>query len=146
MPGWDSSVRSMASPISFVRMFEPAAQGTIRFWSERGFFLLFEKLFGLDSLPFRLWVFFTMAANLALIAWITLRITGSRIAGFLAPVLWTANTSLTLVMTWTSAYNEALCALFLLAPWRSLFAMRRPDARVVLVVATGGFHPGLRRA
>jgi hypothetical protein len=96
-------------------LFHPAAQGTFRFWSERGFFLLFEKLFGLDSLPYRLWVFVTMAADLALVAWITLRITGSRMAGFLAPILWIVNSSLTLVMTWTSAYNEALCALFLLS-------------------------------
>jgi hypothetical protein len=36
-------------------------------------------------------------------------------AGFFAPVLWTMNTGLTLVMTWTSAYNEALCSLFLLS-------------------------------
>jgi hypothetical protein len=56
-----------------------------------------------------------MAANLALVAWITLRTTGSRIAGFLAPILWTANTALTLVMTWTPAWNEALCSFFLLS-------------------------------
>ncbi len=44
-------------------LFDPAAQGTIRPWSERGFFLLFETLFGLDSLPFRICVFVTMAAD-----------------------------------------------------------------------------------
>ncbi len=113
---WLGLLRQVHDFHDFLRvMFAPAAQGTFRFWSERGFFLLFEKLFGLDSLPFRLWVFLTMAANLALVAWITLRTTGSRMAGFLAPLLWTMNTSLTLVMTWTSAYNEALCSLFLLA-------------------------------
>src|ERR1700733_1499572 len=45
-------------------LFAPAAQGTIRPWSERGFFLLFEELFGLDSLPFRICVFVTMVADL----------------------------------------------------------------------------------
>ena len=76
-------------------LFTPAAQGTIRPWSERGFFLLFESLFGLDSLPFRICVFITMAANLTLVAWITRRITGSP-AGRLSwpPILWTANASL----------------------------------------------------
>ena len=32
-------------------LFAPMAQGTIRPWSERGFFLLFEWLFGFDALP-----------------------------------------------------------------------------------------------
>ena len=95
-------------------LFTPAAQGTIRPWSERGFFLLFESLFGLDSLPFRICVFATMTANLLLIVWITRRITGSR-----WPVLWqpssgAANTALVTVMSWNSSYNEALCSLFLL--------------------------------
>jgi hypothetical protein len=96
-------------------LFSPAAQGTIRPWSERGFFLLFETLFGLDSLPFRICVFVTMAANLTLVAWITRRITGSRLAGASAAVLWTANTALATVMGWSSSYNEALCSFFLLS-------------------------------
>ncbi len=95
-------------------LFAPEAQGTIRPWSERGFFLLFETLFGFDSLPYRIWVFLTMAANVVLVAWITRRITGSRVAGFLAPILWVANASVSTVLAWSSAYNEALCALFLL--------------------------------
>jgi hypothetical protein len=95
-------------------LFAPAAQGTIRPWSDRGFFLLFGALFGLDSLPYRIFAFVTMAANVALIAWMTRRITGSQAAGFLAAILWTANTALVTVMVWSSAYNEALCLLFLL--------------------------------
>ena len=95
-------------------LFSPAAQGTIRPWSERGFFLLFESLFGLDSLPFRICAFVTMAANLTLVAWITRRITGSPAAGAFAAMLWTANTALVTVLSWSSSYNEALCSLFLL--------------------------------
>ena len=38
-------------------MFSPMAQGTIRPWSERGFFLLFYSLFGVEALPFRIWPF-----------------------------------------------------------------------------------------
>lgn len=98
-----------------IALFQPQAQGTIRPWSDRGFFLLFESLFGLDSLPMRVCVFVTMGANVALIAWIARRITGSPIAGFLAPVFWTANAALIDVMSWNSAYDEALCTLFLLA-------------------------------
>ena len=66
-------------------MFAPLAQGTIRPWSERGFFLLFYSLFGLEALPFRIWVFLTQFANLILVASLTIRITKSRLAGFLRP-------------------------------------------------------------
>ena len=96
-------------------MFAPMAQGTIRPWSERGYFLVLEALFGLDSLPFRIVAFATAAADVLLIAWLTLRATGSRIAGFAAPILWIANSALVRAMTWSSAYNELLCPLFLLS-------------------------------
>jgi hypothetical protein len=124
-------------------MFRPAAQGTIRFLGERGFFLLFEKLFGMESLPFRIWVFLTMAANVLLVAWITVRVTGSRLAGALAPILWTANTGLALVMTWTSAWNEALCSLFLLSATALFMRYAETGRRAFwwwqLVVFTLGF-------
>ena len=96
-------------------LFTPAAQGTIRPWSERGFFLLFESLFGLQSLPFRISVFATMTANLLLIVWTTRRITGSLMAGSLAAILWSANAALVTIMAWNSSYNEAMCSLFLLS-------------------------------
>ena len=95
-------------------MFEPMAQGTIRPWSERGFFMLFRTLFDLDGLPYRICVFATMALNLVLITAITLRVTKSRLAAFLAPLFWTVNEALVTVMTWNSAYNQAQCATFLL--------------------------------
>ncbi len=96
-------------------LFEPAAQGTIRPWSDRGFFLLFESVFGLNSLAFHIWVLLTLAADSVLLAWITRRTTGSAAAGLLAPIFWAANAALVTVMVWSSAYNEALCAFFLLA-------------------------------
>ncbi len=112
---WLGLLRRVHGSVSLANaLFAPEAQGTIRPWSERGFFLLFETLFGFDSLPYRLWVFVTMAANVALVAWITRRITGSRLAGWLAPILWVANASVATVLAWSSAYNEALCALFML--------------------------------
>ncbi len=96
------------------QMFSPMAQGTIRPWSERGFFLLFYRFFGADALPYRILVFATQFLNLLLLGWIVLRLTGSRIASFAAPVLWTANAALATAMSWTSDYNEILCAFCLL--------------------------------
>ncbi len=91
------------------------AQGTIRPWSERGFFLLFYELFATNALPYRILVFATQIANLLLVSWIVLRLTSSRLATLLAPVLWTANSVLSTAMSWTSDYNEIQCAFFLLA-------------------------------
>ncbi|HVW11415.1 MAG TPA: hypothetical protein VHC90_22675 [Bryobacteraceae bacterium] len=96
-------------------LFSPAAQGTIRPWSERGFFVLLESLFGLDPLPFRIAAFTTAAADAILIAWIVKRLTLSRFASVLAPILWIANTALVTPLTWSSAYNELMCPLFLLS-------------------------------
>ncbi len=95
-------------------MFAPMAQGTLRFLSERGFFLLFYWLFGMDALPFRIFVFATQFADLALLASIMWRLTGSRLAGFAAPVLWLVNSSLVTPMSWSSCYNQILCCFFLL--------------------------------
>ncbi|HWF10635.1 MAG TPA: hypothetical protein VG297_19340, partial [Bryobacteraceae bacterium] len=83
--------------------------------SDRGFFLLFENLFGFQALPFHIWVCLTLAADTLLLGWIAARITGSRVAGVVAPVLWVANSALAPVLSWSSAYNEALCPVFLLA-------------------------------
>jgi hypothetical protein len=139
--GLISNVHNLHDLLS--KLFSPAAQGTIRPWSERGFFLLLESLFGLDSLPFHVCVFITMAADVALVAWIARRITGSAAAGFLAAILWTANTVLTTVMAWISAYNEALCALFLLSATALFIRYAETGRRVFwwwqLVVFTLGF-------
>lgn len=105
-----------------VILFQPMAQGTIRPWSERLFFLVFQAIFGLDVLPYRIWVYLTQFANLALISSITWRLTGSRAAGFWAPILWVSNSALTTAMAWCSAYNQILCGFFLLAAFRSLLA------------------------
>ena len=96
-------------------LFSPQAQGTIRPLSERVFFVLFHGVFGLDALPFRIAVFITQFANLALVCAIGRRLTRSNAAGLLAPILWVANGTLATVMSWTSAYNQALCAFFILA-------------------------------
>jgi hypothetical protein len=113
---WLSLLGAVHDFHDFMRaMFVPMAQGTIRPWSERGFFMLLESLFGLESLPYRLCVFATAAADIVLISRLALRLSGSRLAAFLAPVLWVSNAALTAAICWTCVYNELLCPLFLLA-------------------------------
>ena len=95
-------------------MFSPQAQGTIRPWSERAFFMAGFALFGLDALPFRLVIFATQFANLALIASIGARLTGYRAAGFWAAIFWVLNSSQILPLGWVCVYNQVLCGFFLL--------------------------------
>lgn len=99
-------------------LFEPMAQGTIRPLSERAFFIGLTAMFGIDPLPFRIVAFSTQFANLALLASITRRLTGSRTAGWFAPVLWCANSVLGVAMCWASAYNQILAGFFLLLAFR----------------------------
>lgn len=101
-------------PSFFNAMFAPKAEGTIRPWSERGFFMLFSYLFGLHALPYRIFIFANQCLNILLLMLVTRKLTRSDIAGFLAPILWTTNIALIVPLAWISAYNEIQCATFLL--------------------------------
>jgi len=96
-------------------IFRPTIHGTWRPLSERVYFIGVQWLFGTPhARPFRIIAFATQFANLALIGAITLRLTRSRVAGFLAPVLWIANAVLVHVMTWDATFIYALSGLALL--------------------------------
>jgi hypothetical protein len=103
-------------------LFHPFAQGTIRPLSERAFFLAGFGLFGMNPLPFRIVIFATQFANLALMAAIARRITGSAQAAFAAAMLWAVSDALVLPLGWVAVYNQVLCAFFLLL---AFYAMLR---------------------
>jgi hypothetical protein len=103
-------------------LFAPHAQGTIRPWSERLFFLSFHHAFGLNPLPFHAWVFLTQTAAIAVLQSLVRRLSGSATAGFAAAVFWSANVGLSTPLSWVSAYNQVLCGLFLLAAFRLYLA------------------------
>lgn len=95
-------------------LFHPEAQGTVRVLSERLFFLVLSAVFGLHAWPFRAISLGTWFADLVLIQLVGARLMGSRAAGLWAAVLWTMSATLILPLAWASAYNEVLCAFFLL--------------------------------
>ncbi len=95
-------------------LFQPRAQGTIRPWSERGFFMLGYELFGLNSLPYRAFIFANQFANLFLVIWIGRRLTGSLAAGVCASLFWTISSSSMEPLGWACVYNEVQVALFFL--------------------------------
>lgn len=101
-------------------LFHPFAQGTVRLWSERVYFLVLTSLFGLNALAFRIAAFTTQFLNLLLLQWIARRLTGSVLAALLAPALWLINPAMIIPMAWDSAYNEILCSTFLLAAFALL--------------------------
>ncbi len=101
-------------------LFSPLAEGTIRPLSERAFFMAGYALFGLHALPFRMVIFATQFANLALVASIGDRLTSVRGAGFFAALFWTVNNSGATALGWASAYNQVLCAFFLLLAFHFL--------------------------
>ena len=96
-------------------IFTPTIHGTWRPLSERVYFIGLQWLFGTPhARPFRIVAFLTQFANLGLISAITFRLTRSRLAGFLAPILWIANAVLVQLMVWDAVYIYALCGLFIL--------------------------------
>jgi hypothetical protein len=109
-----------------VILFLPQAQGTIRPLSERAFFVIGYGLFGLDSLPFRIVIFATQFAALALAALVGAKLTGSRAAGFCAVLLWTVNSTTVQPLAWACVYNEVMCAFFLLLAF--YFLLRHIEA------------------
>jgi hypothetical protein len=98
----------------FLALFKPTIHGTWRPWSDRAFFLAFRALFGLQGLPYHIWIFLTQFANLALISHITWRLTGSRLAGFFAPLFWIGNAAIVMTMSLACLYKDILCSFFLL--------------------------------
>jgi hypothetical protein len=98
-------------------LFAPLAQGTIRTLSERVFYFSFFSMFGWHALPYRAVAFLTFGAAAMLLCAVCVRLTGSRAAGLCAAMLWTANNSLSVPLSWTAVYYElawALCALLML--------------------------------
>ncbi|MBV9399972.1 MAG: hypothetical protein JO062_18485 [Bryobacterales bacterium] len=96
-------------------LFTPYAQGTVRVVSERLFFVVFLNMFGLHPTPYRIWTLATWALLLVLVSLVGARVAGSRVAGTVAALICAANTNAVIAVAWSSAYNQILCGVALLA-------------------------------
>ncbi len=105
-------------------LFQPMAQGTVRFLSERAFFLTFSTLFGNDPAPMRAFIFLVQAANIGLLVRLTRKLTGSLPTAALVPCLWLLNPGTVVSMTWLSTWNQLLVVFFLLAALVSFMERR----------------------
>ncbi len=124
-------------------MFSPMAQGTVRVWSERAFFLGLSSLFGLDALPYHLSAMATMIASVVLLRSILARLGGSEALGVLAPLLWIANNAVAPAMTWASGYNQILCSFALLLCFRLRLAGRPVAEAAVLAMSFGALETAI---
>ncbi len=105
-------------------LFAPMAQGTIRVLSERAFFLGFESVFGLESLPMRVWMFLTLAVAIVLLTLVTERLSGNRWVGLAAALFWTLNFGVSVAMCWLSSYNQILISALMLGAMLALIEGR----------------------
>jgi hypothetical protein len=93
----------------------PIAQGTFRPLSERLFYWFSYRAFGLDALPLRVLAAVLQSLNTALLAYLLLRLTGSRLAACAGALLWATSPNLTITWTWIATTNQALWTLCVLA-------------------------------
>ncbi len=112
-------------PTLMKALFQPMAQGTVRFLSERVFFLAFSSIFGNDPVPMRVFVFALQVANIALLGRLTWRLSGSLVTAALVPSLWLLNPGVAVSMAWLSTWNQLLVVFFLLAALVSFIERRR---------------------
>jgi hypothetical protein len=110
-------------------LFQPRAQGTIRTWSERVFFLAMFDRFGLDARPYHWVVWCFQAGAMALMQSIVWRVTGSAAAGLAAPIVWICGLGLATPLVWLSSWNQVLCGFFFLAGLRILIQACETDTR-----------------
>jgi len=71
-------------------------------------------MFGLDALPFHLFVFAVECANFALVAWIGIRLSGRRAMGLLAACLWAISAVTADPLAWAAANEQVQVAFCML--------------------------------
>src|SRR5580698_6962168 len=95
-------------------LFAPKAHGNMRPWSENLFFYGLRALFGVHALPFRIVVFATVIADLALLDNLARKLTRSPLASFATQIFWLANATLAPALCWTCIYNQTQYLFFIL--------------------------------
>lgn len=121
-------------------LFAPKAHGNIRPWSENLFFFGLKGIFGVNPLPFRIVVFLTAILDIALLAWLVRKLTGSAMASVAAPVLWLANAAVAPALCWTSIYNQSQYLVFVLFAFLLFVKGKYWQQIVVFVLGLGSLE------
>ena len=124
-------------------LFAPKAHGNMRPLGDNVYFLVFSSVFGVNALPFRLWVFAVQMMSLVLLGNIVQRLVQSSAAGFWAQALWIANPALAPLMCWTSVHNQVLSGFFLLLAFYFLLRHIETSQRVYYAAQWVAFVLGI---
>ncbi|HTA71849.1 MAG TPA: hypothetical protein VK776_26385, partial [Bryobacteraceae bacterium] len=122
------------------QIFAPKAHGNMRPWSENLFFYGLRALFGVNPLPFRLVVFATVIADLALLGDFMRKLTGSTLAAFGTQIFWLANATLAPALCWTCIYNQTQYLFFILLALYFFLKDRYLAQTVVFMLGLGSLE------
>jgi hypothetical protein len=112
---WLSQGLTVQTPAEWgAALFTPRAQGTVRFLSERLFFLSFWKGFGFNAVPYRLAILLLLSGSCLFLSELARQIRASWWVPGLVTVFWVSQTGVAAAMGWLSAANQIWCAFFLL--------------------------------
>jgi hypothetical protein len=115
-------VRDFASGLR--AFFEPQAQGTVRFLSERLFFITLSSIYGEDPTPFRIVSVLTHCAVLLLLGGLVYRLTRSMLGAAIAACLWIVNPGVAVTMCWLTTYNQPLAGALMLGALHCFLSRR----------------------
>lgn len=118
-------------------LFAPRAQGTVRFLSERLFFITFWKAAGLDALPYRAAVLAGLCGSSWFLFRIVQRTLGQDWAALVAVALWLVQAGLGAAMGWLSSANQVWCSLFAFATLWAFIERRRAFSWALLIAGFG---------
>jgi hypothetical protein len=122
------------------QIFTPKAHGNMRPWSENLFFYGMRALFGVNPLPFRMVVFATVIADLALLGDLMRRLTGSALAALGAQIFWLANATVPPALCWTCIYNQTQYLLFILLALYLFLRGRYLAQTIIFVLGLGSLE------
>jgi hypothetical protein len=142
--GWLNLPRDVHSVGDLGRaLFAPKAHGNMRPLGDNAYFLVFSSLFGVNALPFRIWIFAVQMVSLVLLGSIVRRLVASSAAGFWAQILWIANASLATPLSWTCVHNQVLSGCFFLLAFYFLLRRIETCERVYYVAEWAAFLLGI---
>jgi hypothetical protein len=122
------------------QIFGPKAHGNMRPWSENLFFYGLRSLFGMNPLPFRMVVFATVIAGLALLGSLVSRLTGSALAAFGSQIFWLANATIAPALCWTCIYNQTQYLVFILLALHFFIRGRYLAQAAVFILGLGSLE------
>ena len=122
------------------QIFAPKAHGNMRPWSENLFFYGLRALFGVHALPFRIVVFATVIADLALLDNLARKLTRSPLAAFATQIFWLANATLAPALCWTCIYNQTQYLFFILLALYFFLRGRYAAQTVTFILGLGSLE------